>query len=98
MIYHHRSSLLPAGVHPQHPFFVEADTARVHIEPLSQVFPHFEPLSQVFSSVDRGQHACDDHDNYDDIDYDKEEASVGGFGDGVFGASDDNGGRAFLNA
>ena len=80
MIYHHRSSLLPAGVHPQHPFFVEADTDRVHIE----------PLSQVFSSVDRGQHACDDHDNYDDIDYD--------FGDGVFGASDDNGGRAFLNA
>ena len=52
----------------------------------------------MFSSVDRGQHACDDHDNYDDIDYDKEEASVGGFGDGVFGASDDNGGRAFLNA
>ena len=88
MIYQHQSPLPPAGVHPQHPFFAEADTARVHIE----------PLSQVFSSVDRGQHACDDHDNYDDIDYDKEEASVGGFGDGVFGASDDNGGRAFLNA
>ena len=38
---HHQISsssyLLPAGVHPQHPFFAEADTARVQIEPLSQV-------------------------------------------------------------
>ena len=31
------SSLRAAGVHPEHPFFAEADTARVHIEPLSQV-------------------------------------------------------------
>ena len=42
MIYQHQSPLPPAGVHPQHPFFAEVDTARVHIEPLSQVSPSLD--------------------------------------------------------
>ena len=63
-----------AGVHPQHPFFAEADTARVHIE----------PLSQVSASLD------DDKDNNDDCDKEevKDYSGVGDGVGGANGEND----------